>query len=71
MASKLDELRVDRTKFSVAKLTDEPDEREYWRSKTPEERLEAAELIRQSIYGYDPATARLQRFLEVVKCPWS
>lgn len=64
-------LRVDRTKFSVVSLTDPPDDREYWLSRTPQERFEAAELLRQSVYGYDPATARLQRVLEVIKCPWS
>jgi hypothetical protein len=28
--------------------------------------MEALELLRQVIYGYDPADARLQRILEVV-----
>jgi len=29
--------------------------------------MEASELMRQIIYGYDPATTRLQRFFEVVE----
>jgi hypothetical protein len=61
---------LDRTSFSIADLTDEPDERAYWHSKTPAERLRAAEFLRQQLYGYDPATIRLQRVLEVVEVQW-
>lgn len=32
----------------------------YWRSRTPLERLAAAELLRQVAYGYDASTARIQ-----------
>jgi acyl-CoA reductase-like NAD-dependent aldehyde dehydrogenase len=39
----------------------------YWHSRTPQERLRALELMRQEAYGYDPATARLQRVIEFVK----
>jgi hypothetical protein len=59
--------KVDRTAFSVGNLHDPSDEKEYWLSKTPEERLQALELMRQIIYGYDPNTTRLQRFFEVIK----
>jgi hypothetical protein len=48
-------------------MTDRPNDRQYWLSKTPEERFEALELLRQIAYGYDPATARLQRVLEVIE----
>ncbi len=61
-----DNFRVDKTAFSVASLHDEPDDVAYWRSKTPQERLQAVELMRQVIYGYDPATIRFQRVFEVV-----
>jgi hypothetical protein len=70
MAEDQPEYRLDKTAFSVADLTDEPDERAYWLSKTPEERLRAAEFLRQHLYGYDPATARLQRVFEVVDVDW-
>ena len=40
---------------------------EYWRSKSPEERIEAIELMRQINYGYDPSTERLQRVLTVIE----
>lgn len=42
-------------------------DRTYWHSRTPQERLRALELMRQKAYGYDPATARLQRVFEVVQ----
>jgi hypothetical protein len=59
--------RMDKSVFSVAKLSDEPGDKAYWRDQSPAARLEALELMRQVMYGYDPATARLQRVLEVVK----
>ena len=59
-----DPFKMDKTAFSVASLHDEPDEKAYWLSKTPHERLEALELMRQVIYGYTPSSARLQRVLE-------
>jgi hypothetical protein len=59
--------RLDRAAFVVASLDDDSSEREHWRSKTPGQRMEALELMRQIIYGYDPATTRLQRVLEVAE----
>jgi len=63
--------KMDRTAFSVAALDDESDEKEYWLSKTPHERLLAVEYLRQVTYGYDPTTARLQRVFEIVEFPAS
>lgn len=63
----VDSARMDRSAFSVRSLSDEPDDKAYWKSKTPLERLEALELMRQIIYGYDPATTRLQRVFEVAE----
>ena len=66
---KFDFPTVRRDAFKVASLTDPSDEKEYWLSKTPEERLEAVELMRQIIYGYDPSATRLQRdVFEVIQC---
>ena len=62
-----DTFRMDKTAFSVASLSDESDEKTYWSSKTPYERLQAVELMRQVIYGYKPSAARLQRFFEIVE----
>jgi len=62
-----DQYRLDRQTLQVGSLKDQPNDREYWMSKTAEERFEALELLRQIAYGYDPATERLQRVLEVVE----
>jgi hypothetical protein len=59
--------KLDKTVFSLGSLTDPSDEKQYWLSKTPYERLEAIEIMRQIIYGYDPSTTRLQRFFEVTQ----
>lgn len=53
--------KVRRDVFKVTSLFDRSDDKEYWLSKTPQERLEAVELMRQIIYGYDPSTAKLRR----------
>ena len=63
----IDIVRMDKSILSVISLSDESAEKGYWRSKTPLERLEALELMRQINYGYDPITTRLQRFLEVAQ----
>ena len=59
--------RIDRSALEIASLNDCESEQRYWRAKSPEERMQALELMRQIIYGYDPATNRLQRVLEVVE----
>jgi hypothetical protein len=38
----------------------EREDREFWHSKTPQQRLTAAERLRQIAYGYNAATARIQ-----------
>jgi hypothetical protein len=63
----VDTARLDRSAFQIGSLDDDFEEREYWRTKTPEQRMQALELMRQIIYGYDPATTRLQRVLEVAE----
>jgi hypothetical protein len=60
---------MDKGAFSVASLSDESDEKQYWLSKTPNDRLAAIETMRQIIYGYDPSTARLQRVFEIAQRP--
>ena len=63
----IDDFAMDKTVISVGSVSGESDEKRYWWSKSPQERLEAMELMRQILYGYDPSTERLQRVLEVVK----
>jgi hypothetical protein len=60
---------VDWSYIRVGKITDPDPDLEYWRAKTPLERLQAAELIRQVLYGYDAATARLPGPLELLRRP--
>jgi hypothetical protein len=43
------------------------EDRTYWHSKTPAERLAAAEQLRQVAYGYDPITARIQATAELIQ----
>lgn len=62
------ELQLDRTKLSIVTVDDDGDEdKVYWHSLTPQERLEALEWLRQHMYDYDPITVRLQRILEIVE----
>jgi len=59
--------RIDKTAISIGNLADPSDEMAYWLSQTALERLAALEFMRQTVYGYDPATARLQRVIEVIE----
>ncbi len=58
---------IQRNAFAVASIFDESDEKSYWLSRTPYERLEAVELMRKIIYGYDPSATRLQRVFEITQ----
>lgn len=55
--------------YAVASLTDASDEKEFWRTKTPQQRLEALENLRRIVYGDVQSTARLQRVLEIAQLP--
>jgi len=63
----LGEFRLDRTQFSVVRLTDPDDAVAYWLSRPVEERLRALELLRRTFYGYTSAGEGLQRVLEVAQ----
>jgi hypothetical protein len=63
----IESLRVDRSAFRVDSLSDDCGERAYWKSKTPQQRMEYLELLRQINFGYDSTTARLQRVLEIAE----
>ncbi|MEM1096710.1 MAG: hypothetical protein AAGJ10_19090 [Bacteroidota bacterium] len=59
--------RLDRSAFSITSFAKaEADDRTYWRSLTPQQRIEALEAMRQLNYAYDPASDRIQRTLEVI-----
>jgi hypothetical protein len=63
----LESIRMDKTALSVVSLYAESDEKEFWRTQPPTARLEALELMRQVMYGYDPISDRIERVLEVIK----
>jgi hypothetical protein len=58
--------KFDKTVFSIRSLADEGNDKEYWHSKSPLERLEAMELMRQLNYGYNPVTDRVQRIFTII-----
>ncbi|MBI2344105.1 MAG: hypothetical protein HYV02_07215 [Deltaproteobacteria bacterium] len=61
---------IEKQSFSVTTLAGaDAEERAYWASVTPSERLRALETNRQIIYGYNPTTARFQRILEITPFP--
>jgi hypothetical protein len=64
-----DAVRMDRSVISVVTTETPSDARDYWKTRTMEERLAALELTRQIMNGYDPHTTRFQRVLEVARCP--
>jgi hypothetical protein len=59
-------LKLDRSAFSVVSLNDETDEKAYWLSRTPYERLRQVEILRRITYGHR-ATQRLQRVFEITE----
>ena len=46
---------------------EELSERVYWHSRTPIERLQAMELLREANYGKRATSGRLQRILEITR----
>lgn len=56
--------RLNKRIMSVTSLNDIEEEKKYWISKSPIERIEAIEINRRMIYGEDRVTSRLQRFFE-------
>jgi len=63
IAKTLAALQIDKTALTLAPLFDNTEEKAYWFSRSPMERLRHMEILRRINYG-DQATARLQRILE-------
>lgn len=61
--------RINKKVVTVTSLDDIAEEKQFWLSKKPLERLEAVEINRRMVYGKVQATSRLQRFLEIAKFP--
>jgi hypothetical protein len=58
---------LDKTAFTIGKLHDGGDEKAYWLSKSPQERIQAIEIMRRIVYGEAATTQRLQRFFEITE----
>lgn len=65
----IDELRIDRTSLEIVDFNgqQEIEDIQYWMSRSPLERLEGMEAMRQSMYSYDPVSERLPRLFEVIR----
>lgn len=63
----IDEIRLDRTQFSVARLNDADDSVAYWLAQPATERLRALETLRRTFYDYTGAGEGLQRVFEVAR----
>jgi hypothetical protein len=59
--------RINKKIVNVTNLNDIEEEKRYWFSKSPLERIEAIEINRRMIYGQDRVTSRLQRFFETAE----
>jgi hypothetical protein len=69
MSSNSSDYRLDKTAFSVVSIEKADDDMAYWLSLPVISRWEAIEINRQLVYGYDPATLRLQRIFSVAQRP--
>jgi hypothetical protein len=58
--------KMDKTVITVSSLFDESDEKAYWLSRTPQERLQHVEILRRINYG-DAALGQIQKVLEIVE----
>ena len=63
----MDSNKIDKSAFSIVDLQDSNDEKKYWNSKSPQERVQAIEIMRKILYGEDATAGRLQRILEITK----
>ncbi len=59
-------LRLDKTKISVSNSFDTTEEKQFWLSRTPHERLAHVERLRRICYG-EEATKRMKKVLEIVQ----
>ncbi|NBS88864.1 hypothetical protein EBS67_02490 [bacterium] len=59
--------RINKSILTVSSLLDLSDDKDFWLSKTPSERLQFVEILRQLNYGQTISTARLQRILTIAE----
>ena len=59
--------RINKKVIKITSLDNTEEEKQFWLSKTPLERLEAVEINRRMIYGETRTTSRLQKVIEIAK----
>jgi hypothetical protein len=59
--------RLNKDIIKITSPDDIEEEKRYWLSKDPLERIEAIEINRRMVYGRDRTASRLQRFLEIAE----
>lgn len=67
MTDKQQPYRMDRSALIVTNLVDASDDTQFWLARSAAERLAALEFMRQTMYGYDATTTRLQRVLTITQ----
>jgi hypothetical protein len=60
------EEKIQRDVFEIVDLRD-ADDSDYWRDRSPIERIEAIEFMRRAMFGHDRTSERLQRVLTVAE----
>ena len=60
------EEKIKRNVFEIVDLKD-ADDSDYWRDRSPVERVEAIEFMRKVMFGNDRVSQRLQRVFAVVE----
>ncbi|UPT68470.1 MAG: hypothetical protein M0D57_07510 [Sphingobacteriales bacterium JAD_PAG50586_3] len=61
------DFRINKTAVKAYKLGEEPSDKEYWLTRTPEERIAAVEFLRTQYYGEAAMKAGLQRVFRIRK----
>ena len=60
------EEKIQKTSFEIVDLHN-ADDSDYWRERSPIERIEAIEFMRKVMFGHDRVSERLQRVLAVAE----
>ena len=60
------EEKIQRDVFEIVDLHN-ADDSDYWRDRSPIERIEAIEFMRKVMFSYDRVSERLQRVLAVAE----
>ena len=60
------EEKIQRDVFEIVDLHN-ADDSDYWRDRSPIERIEAIEFMRKVMFSYDRVSERLQRVLTVAE----